>query len=81
MEHIETLLRDILSEVKALREQGQQPAQPRPFLPIDEVASMLGLSVKTIRNQMSAKRFPLKPTRIGGRVLFRAADLEHLAKN
>ena len=74
MEHVETILKDILSELRALRTQTQQ--SPRPFLPIEDVARMLGLSVKTVRNQLSKKCFPLRPVSIGGRVLFRATDLE-----
>jgi excisionase family DNA binding protein len=78
MEHVETILNDILAELKALRTQAQQG--PRPFLGIDEVATALGLSAKTVRNQLSKKAFPLRATKIGGRVLFRAADLESFGK-
>lgn len=76
MEKIETILQDILAELKALRTETQQ--SPRPFLTIEEVADILRVSPKTIRNQLSAGRFKPRPTKIGGRVLFRAADLERL---
>ena len=80
MEGIETILRDILAELKALRTQAQAQAELRPFLTIDEVAELLRVSPKTIRNQLSSGRFHPRPTKIGGRVLFRAADLEAFGK-
>ncbi len=52
--------------------------KPR-MLSIDEAAGYIGLAAKTIRNrigQKAEKPFPVKPKRIGGRVLFDIKDLD-----
>lgn len=52
--------------------------KPR-MLSIEEAASYIGLAAKTIRNrigQKAKKPFPVKPKRIGGRVLFDIKDLD-----
>lgn len=52
--------------------------KPR-MLSIEEAARYIGLAAKTIRNRIGAKAekpFPVKPKRIGGRVLFDVKDLD-----
>ena len=50
------------------------------LLSAEETAAFLGISVRTIYNQTSRKakiKFPIKPKRIGRRILFDLRDLEH----
>ena len=52
--------------------------QPR-LLSVDQTAVYLGIASKTIRNRISSdakKPFPVKPKRIGGRVLFDKKELD-----
>ena len=52
---------------------------PKRLLSIEETANFLGISVRTIYNQTgrkAKKRFPIKPKRIGKRILFDIKDLE-----
>lgn len=52
--------------------------KPR-MLSVDEAALYIGLASKTIRNRIgprAADPFPIKPKRIGGRVLFDVKDLD-----
>jgi predicted DNA-binding transcriptional regulator AlpA len=52
--------------------------KPR-MLSIEETASYVGIAAKTIRNRIGKKAekpFPVKPKRIGGRVLFDIKDLD-----
>lgn len=49
------------------------------LLNVDQTAVYLGIAAKTIRNRISLKAenpFPVKPKRIGGRVLFDRKDLD-----
>lgn len=49
------------------------------MLSIDQTARYLGLASKTIRNRIGPKAkvpFPIKPKRIGGRVLFDLRELD-----
>jgi predicted DNA-binding transcriptional regulator AlpA len=49
------------------------------MLSVDETAKYIGLAVKTIRNRIgpkATKPFPIKPKRIGSRVLFDIKDLD-----
>jgi hypothetical protein len=75
-DEIKPVLEAILSELRAMRETASQPA--KEFLSVEELSGQLGIAPKTVRNQLSAGTFPLKPKKIGGRVLFRAADLKTL---
>ena len=47
---------------------------------VEDTAEYLGISAKTIRNQLSIKdeekKFPVKPKRFGKRVLFDIRDLD-----
>ena len=52
--------------------------KPR-MLSVDEAARYVGLAAKTIRNRIGPKAekpFPVRPKRIGGRVLFDVKDLD-----
>jgi predicted DNA-binding transcriptional regulator AlpA len=67
----------ILSEIQRLR--TDLKASARSMLPVEEAASYLGISPKTIRNGLSRKAvkpFPVRPVRVDGRVLFRRSDLD-----
>ena len=49
------------------------------MLSVDETAKYIGLATKTIRNRIgrkATKPFPIKPKRIGSRVLFDIKDLD-----
>ena len=49
------------------------------LLSVEETASYLGISDRTIYNQIcrrAKKRFPIKPKRIGKRILFDINDIE-----
>jgi excisionase family DNA binding protein len=67
-------LKTILSELQALR-QEIRTARKR-LLPIPEAADYLGISPRTIQNDLSRKVFPVKPVRYRGKVLFRREDLD-----
>ncbi len=57
---------------------NRRDIRPR-MLSVDEAALYLGLASKTIRNRIGPKAadpFPIKPKRIGGRVLFDVKDLD-----
>jgi len=45
---------------------------------VRDTALLLGISAKTIRNQCSAGTFPLQCLKLGGRTLFRLADINEL---
>ena len=67
----------LLSEFHKLRQELRVAS--KPLLSIDETATYIGLSPKTLRNQLgprAIKPFPVLPVRIGGRVLFRRSDLD-----
>ena len=52
--------------------------QPR-LLNIEQTARYIGLAPKTIRNRLGPKApdpFPVKPKKLGGRVLFDIRDLD-----
>ncbi len=49
------------------------------MLSVDDTARYIGIASKTIRNRIGPKAtivFPVKPKRIGGRVLFDRRDLD-----
>ena len=52
--------------------------KPR-MLSVDDAARYIGIAAKTIRNRIGPRAqtpFPVKPKRIGGRVLFDLKDLD-----
>jgi predicted DNA-binding transcriptional regulator AlpA len=63
----------VLAEIKALR--LDLKLSRRALLSIPEAAEILSLSPKTIRNQLSAGTFPIRPVRAAGGVRFRLADV------
>ncbi len=48
---------------------------------VREAARYLGLSYRTIYNQLSEGTFPIKPRRIGGAVRFDMGDLDKFIEN
>lgn len=49
------------------------------MLSVDDAALYIGIAAKTIRNRIGPKAkivFPVKPKRIGGRVLFDVKELD-----
>jgi excisionase family DNA binding protein len=68
-------LQVVLAEVRALRQELRGAS--KRLLPIPEAAEYLGISPRTIRNDLSRKIFPVKPVRYGGKLLFRREDLDH----
>jgi len=67
-------LQTILSEIQQLRQEIRHASQR--LLPIPEAAEYLGISPRTIRNDLSRKVFPVKPVRYRGRILFKREDLD-----
>ncbi len=68
----------VLSELRGLLRVIRLP-QPR-LLTVEQTAVYLGLAPKTIRNGLGSrarKSFPVRPLRIGGKVLFSSEDLDH----
>ena len=54
-------------------------SQVSPLLvSIRDTAKLLGVSEKTIRNQCSTLKFPIRLVKIGGRSLFRMSDINEL---
>ena len=52
---------------------------PKRLLSVEETASYLGISDRTIYNQIcrrAKKRFPIKPKRIGKRILFDINEID-----
>ena len=45
---------------------------------VRDASILLGISEKTIRNHCSAQKFPIRLVKIGGRSLFRMADINAL---
>ena len=67
-------LKMVLAELQALRQEIRS-ARKR-LLPIPEAAGYLGISPRTIQNDLSRKVFPIQPVRYRGKVLFRREDLD-----
>lgn len=60
------------------RNMNRTEIKPR-MLSIDQTARYVGLASKTIRNRIGPRAkvpFPVRPKRIGGRVLFDVKDLD-----
>ncbi len=67
-------LKTVLAELQALRQEIRSAS--KRLLPIPEAAEYLGLSPRTIQNDLSRKVFPVKPVRYRAKVLFRREDLD-----
>jgi excisionase family DNA binding protein len=67
-------LQTIFAELQALRPEIRT-ARKR-LLPIPEAAEYLGISARTIQNDLNRKVFPVKPVRYRGKFLFRREDLD-----
>jgi hypothetical protein len=60
------------------QERVKKEIEPR-MLSVDDAARYIGIAAKTIRNRIGPKSkiaFPVKPKRIGGRVLFDVKELD-----
>lgn len=67
----------VLTEIKKLRKEIAAPQ--KRLLTVEETACYLGVAAKSIRNGLGGKAvkpFPIKPVRVGGRVLFKREDLD-----
>ncbi|MDD2901550.1 MAG: helix-turn-helix domain-containing protein [Syntrophales bacterium] len=71
---LNTDLQTVLVELRALRQEIRSAG--KRLLPIPEAADYLGISPRTIRNELSRKTFPVRAVRHGGKVLFRRQDLD-----
>jgi excisionase family DNA binding protein len=67
-------LKMVLAELHALRQEIRTAS--KRLLPIPEAAAYLGISPRTVQNDLSRKIFPVKPVRYRGKVLFRREDLD-----
>jgi excisionase family DNA binding protein len=67
-------LKMVLAEIRDLRKEIQ--VSKKRLFPIPEAAEYLGISPRTIQNDLSRKVFPVKPVRYRGKVLFRREDLD-----
>lgn len=77
-----TDLQVILSELRQLRAEVRTPL--KRLLTVEEAATYLGISPKTIRNQIgpkAVKPFPVRPVKLAGRVVFRREDLDRYVDN
>ena len=63
-----------------ITDNGCKQCQER-LLSVVATARMLSISPKTIRNQMSQKRFPIKARKLGGRVLFKLSEVAKFIDN
>ncbi len=71
--------REVLAEIRQLRKDLLAPR--RRLLTVEETAQYVGLSPKTIRNMIGPKApraFPVKPVKMGGRVLFKIEALDQM---
>jgi excisionase family DNA binding protein len=74
---IERLREELTEQIRSLRR--ELALRDRRLLSIPEAAAYLGLKPQTIRNALTRrakKPFPVKPCRLGGRTLFKRADLD-----
>jgi hypothetical protein len=72
-------LQIVLNELKEVKR--QIGAGQKRLLTVDETATALGISPKTIRNGLAPKAirpFPIKPVRLAGRTLFKAKEIDAL---
>jgi predicted DNA-binding transcriptional regulator AlpA len=69
---------DILDELRRLRREVK--ASLKGLLTVPRATEYFGLSERTIRNRVGPRAkepFPIKPCRVGKRVLFRRSDLDN----
>ena len=63
-----------------MRQVNENPIGPRKrLLPVDQAAEYLGIAPKTLRNRLGPRApqpFPVKPKKIGKKVLFDIRDLD-----
>lgn len=67
-------LQTVLAELKALRHEIRSVG--KRLLPIEKTAEKLGISVRTIRNDLQRGTFPIKPRRYGSKLLWREEDID-----
>ena len=69
---------------EALIQETNRSLQPKRLFSIEETGHYLGIAPKTIRNGLgpkAAKPFPVKPVKVGGRVVFRRDDLDRFIES
>ena len=70
-------LQVVLDELRELRKELRTGTNR--LLKVDEAATKLGISERTLRNRLgprATKPFPVRPVKVAGRVLFRVSDLD-----
>jgi predicted DNA-binding transcriptional regulator AlpA len=71
-------LTQVLKELRqVIREELRAPA--KRLLTVEEAAAYLGIAAKTLRNGLGPKAdrpFPVRPVKVGGRVLFKREALD-----
>ena len=71
------LILKVLEELKALK--AELGLHSKALLTVEDTATYLGIKPKSIRNRLGPRAenpFPVKPVKVGGRVLFRRSDLD-----
>jgi excisionase family DNA binding protein len=63
-------------EIKAAVAMGYHQSRGRRLISVPETAKLMGISSKTVYNEISKKCFPIKAKRFGRRVLFDVRDVE-----
>ena len=64
----------VLKEIQELRREIKVTG--KRLLPIEKTAEKLGISVRTIRNDLQRGIFPVKAVRYGSKLLWRESDLD-----
>jgi len=74
------MAKETQTEKETQKAHGIHNSMSKRLYNVEETAEYLGISPKTIRNQLGPKasiQFPIKPKRIGKRVLFDIRDIDN----
>ena len=63
-------------KIKTTHVMGYYQSIGRRLISVEEAAKLMGISSKTIYNELSKKHFPIRAKRHGRRVLFDVRDVE-----